>query len=71
MGTRDAGSSTLATYEAACCWMPRAVIMIGIARANEKVKGMRLGDVLGASSVQDFDLMRVGATDTFEAPRLS
>ncbi|MEP6672134.1 MAG: NB-ARC domain-containing protein [Chthoniobacter sp.] len=67
MGTRDAGSATLATNEAARCWMPRAVVMVGIAWGNEKVKGMRLGDVLVASSVQDFDLMRVGVTDNFRS----
>jgi tetratricopeptide (TPR) repeat protein/nucleoside phosphorylase len=67
MGTRDAGSATLATNEAARCWMPRAVIMLGIAWGNEK-KGMRLGDVLVASSVQDIDHVRVGTSDTFRSP---
>lgn len=42
--------------------------MFGIAWGNEKVKGMKLGDVLVASSLQDFDLMRVGASDAFRSP---
>ena len=68
MGTRDAGSATLATNEAARCWMPRAVIMVGIAWGNEKVKGIRLGDVLVASSVQDFELSKVGDSVVFRSP---
>jgi len=69
MGTRDAGSSMLATNEAARCWMPRAVIMVGIAWGNEK-KGMHLGDVLVASSVQDFDHAKIAAVDTYRSPEV-
>jgi nucleoside phosphorylase len=68
MGTRDAGSAMTATEEAVRLWAPRAVLMMGIAWGNPHVKKLGLGDVLVASSVRDFENVRVGAKNKFRSP---
>ena len=65
MGTRDAGSAMGATREAVLCWTPQAVVMPGIAWGSPRARNLGLGDVLVASSVQDFENARVGESHEF------
>ena len=64
MGNRDAGSAMSATLDAASCWTPKAIVMVGIAWGSPR-KGFALGDVLVAKSVQDYEQARVGLSYLF------
>jgi nucleoside phosphorylase len=64
MGSTGSGSSTHATDRACRNWLPRAVIMIGIAFGAEPEK-QRLADVLIADQVINYEPERVGSRNEY------
>lgn len=66
MGSMGNGSAILATIQAQHSWLPRAVIMIGIAFGKDRTK-QRVADVIVASEVISYEPQRVGLEE--DVPR--
>ncbi|MEH1826730.1 MAG: hypothetical protein V7L22_15425 [Nostoc sp.] len=58
MGNKSSGAATFATQAALQLWYPKAIIMVGIAFGKTSVK-QKIGDVLVASGIIDYDSQRV------------
>jgi nucleoside phosphorylase len=67
MGAMGSGSVIAATMQAQRLWLPRAVIMIGIAFGKDRTK-QRIADVIVASQVISFEPQRVGQMDVPRGP---
>jgi nucleoside phosphorylase/Tfp pilus assembly protein PilF len=59
MGAIDEGSVILATEQAQRVWLPKAIIMVGIAFGKDPVK-QNIGDVIVASQIISYENQRVG-----------
>ncbi|MEH1945200.1 MAG: 5'-methylthioadenosine/S-adenosylhomocysteine nucleosidase [Nostoc sp.] len=58
IGTRSSGSAPFATLASLQLWYPKAIIMVGIAFGKTSIK-QKIGDVLVASGIIDYDSQRV------------
>jgi nucleoside phosphorylase len=67
MGSMDSGSVIAATIQAQQVWLPRAVIMIGIAFGRDRTK-QRIADVIVASKVISYEPERRGQIDVPRGP---
>ena len=67
MGSIGSGSAILAASQAQRSWLPRAVIMIGIAFGKDRLK-QRVADVIVASQVISYEPQRVGAENVPRGP---
>jgi nucleoside phosphorylase len=59
MGSLDAGGAILATQHAQRVWLPRAIVMVGVAMGRDPQK-QKIGDALVASQVISYEPQRVG-----------
>ena len=67
MGSIGDGSVGFATDQAQHLWLPRAVIMIGVAFGKDW-KTQKIADVIIASQVISYEQQRVGAESVFRGP---
>jgi len=67
MGALGDGSVILATDQAQRLWLPRAIIMIGLAFGKDRNK-QRIADVIVASQIVSYEQQRIGAEIAFRGP---
>jgi len=63
MGALGSGSAILATIDGLKIWLPRGIIMVGVAFGKDPSK-QKIGDVLVASRVISYEPARIGETKT-------
>ncbi|MEC4880820.1 MAG: 5'-methylthioadenosine/S-adenosylhomocysteine nucleosidase [Scytonema sp. PMC 1070.18] len=63
MGNKSSGAAPFATQAAIQLWYPKAIIMVGIAFGKTSIK-QKIGDVLVASGIIDYESQRIGQEKT-------